>query len=457
MKMSAKPYPDRVLAQRQDNPVMYGDVDFSIVPERLDAEATLDDERFAERRSAVKRVFDRPELLDVVHGYTMLGDRVADAYAALVPEYGFRKLGEMLDTACEKGVEAVDDAPPELVAFIRAMEDTPDWVDMDLVAEGAREERIPMATAVPYSIRGAFLATFLNKYAALPMTMTGTLSDEAAAKRVFETASFFSATTLPGALDRFGKGFQAAAKVRLMHSMVRFHLLRSGQAGTSRPTASRFRRSTRCRPGLIGVFFLSARLHPGRAGTEFNETREGGGGAVPLPLLPVGAARGSAGGGRLQEIVDLLIARHVTLREAYDDETCGALVRGTLEADLFDRSTLSGRMHSWLEDGLSRFVLIKSFLSGDAERAESIGIRFSAKDKLTAALALGVVTAKATFYRVGLGLPGLSGYVDDMLNARLAELLESYGHADFVTDPERYKVNAASQPRAHAVASAPAE
>ena len=32
-----------------------------------------------------------------------------------------------------------------------------------------------MATAVPLSIRGAFLATFLNKYAALPMTMTGTL------------------------------------------------------------------------------------------------------------------------------------------------------------------------------------------------------------------------------------------------------------------------------------------
>ena len=86
-----------------------------------------------------------------------------------------------------------------------------------------------MATATPFAIRGAFLATFLNKYAALPMTMTGTLSDEAAAKRVFETASFFTATTMPGALDRDGKGFEAAAKVRLMHSMVRFHLLRSGR------------------------------------------------------------------------------------------------------------------------------------------------------------------------------------------------------------------------------------
>ena len=75
-----------------------------------------------------------------------------------------------------------------------------------------------------------------------------------------------------------------------------------------------------------------------------------------------------------QEIVDLLIARHVSLREAYDDETCGALVRGTMAANLFDRSTLKGRMHAWLENGFSRFILIKSFLNGDTERAASIGI-----------------------------------------------------------------------------------
>src|SRR5690606_3375011 len=127
-------------------------------------------------------------------------------------------LVELIETACSQGLDAVDDPPAELVALIESMEATPDWVDMDLVREGARAERIPMATATPFAIRGAFLATFLNQYAALPMTMTGTLSDEAAAKRVFETASFFTATTMPGALDRHGKGFEAAAKVRLMHS-----------------------------------------------------------------------------------------------------------------------------------------------------------------------------------------------------------------------------------------------
>jgi hypothetical protein len=437
--MKTQAYPDNVAAQRNDIPGIYGEVDFSIVPERLDIDAHVDDERFAESREAVRRVFDNPALLETVRGYTMLGDRVVDAYAALIPEYGFQKLVEMLDAACEHGVDSVEKAPRELVDFIRAMEDTPSWVDLALVARGAREERISMATAVPLSIRGAFLATFLNKYAALPMTMTGTLSDEAAAKRVFETASFFTATTLPGALDRFGKGFQAAAKVRLMHSMVRFHLLSSGRwdvatYGVPIPQVDQMP------AGLIGVFLLSARLI--KAGkTEFTEAQKATVELSRYRCFLLGLPEDLLGE-TPQEIVDLLIARHVTLREAYDDETCGALVRGTMDADLFDRSSLTGRMHTWLEGGLSRFVLIKSFLGGDAERAESIGISFGAKDKVAAAAAVAVVTVKAVFYNVGLRMPVVSRYVDNRLNARLARLLDMYGHADFVTDADRYKVSA---------------
>ncbi len=437
--MNMQAYPDSVAAQRSNIPGIYGEVDFSIVPERLDIDAKVEDERFAEIRTAVGRVFDNPALLETVRGYTMLGDRVVDAYAALIPEYGFQKLIEMVDTACEQGIDAVQNAPRELVDFIRAMEDTPGWVDLTLVARGAREERITMATAVPFSIRGAFLATFLNKYAALPMTMTGTLSDEAAAKRVFETASFFTATTLPGALDRFGKGFQAAAKVRLMHSMVRFHLLGSGKwdvatYGTPIPQVDQMP------AGLIGVFLLSARLLK-EGKTEFTEAQKATVELSRYRCFLLGLPEDLLGE-TPQEIVDLLIARHITLREGYDDETCGALVRGTMDADLFDRSSPRGRMHTWLENGLSRFVLIKSFLGGDAEKAESIGIRFGLKEKVAAAAAVAVVTAKASFYSVGLRIPLVSRYIDDRLNARLAQLLDMYGHADFVTDAERYEISA---------------
>ena len=50
------------------------------------------------------------------------------------------------------------------------MEATPDWVDMAMVEEGAKHERIPLGTISPFAIRGAFIATFMNKYTALPMT-----------------------------------------------------------------------------------------------------------------------------------------------------------------------------------------------------------------------------------------------------------------------------------------------
>ncbi len=200
-----------------------------------------------------------PARVERIRNYTMMGDKVADAYAALIPEYGFRNLVTMLEEACENGVEAVPNAPQELVAFIRAMEATPDWVDMDMVESGARQERIPLVTISPFAIRGAFIATFMNKYTALPMTMTGTLSDTKSARRVFETASFFTATAMPGALQRFGNGFKAAAKVRLMHSMVRYNIMRTGKwdvatYGIPIPQVDQMP------AGLIGIFLLSFKL-----------------------------------------------------------------------------------------------------------------------------------------------------------------------------------------------------
>ncbi|GJM36802.1 MAG: hypothetical protein DHS20C19_01690 [Acidimicrobiales bacterium] len=439
MTVQTQAYADTVVRQRDEIAALYGDVDFTIVPERLDDAATRDDERFRRHKDATDRVFDRPDLIERVRNYTMTGDRVADAYAALIPVHGFRTLVDMLDAACERGVENVEDAPPELVAFIRSMEDTPGWVDMDLVARGAEAERIPMATATPFAIRGAFLATFLNKYAALPMTMTGTLSDEAARKRVFETASFFTATTLPGALDRHGKGFQAAAKVRLMHSMVRYHLLSSGTwdvatYGIPIPQVDQMP------AGTIGTFFLSARLLA-KGQTEFTPEQKATVELARYRCFLLGLPEDLLGD-TPQEIVDLLTARHITLREGYDDEICGSLVRGTMGVDLFDRSSVQGRIHSWLEDGFSRFVLVSNFLRGEKERAAEIGITFERKHKVAAAFAAVAVFGRTMVYRVGLRLPGIGGFVDRRLNARLAHLLDSYGHADFVTDPGRYRLAA---------------
>ena len=130
-------YADSVTRQRDDLPGIYGNVDFSIVPERLDREAASDDERFEPVRDAIVRVFDRPDLMETIVNATMTGDRVADAYAALIPTLGFGTLIAMLETACADGIDSVVDAPQELRDLIAAMEATPDWVDMELVEQGA--------------------------------------------------------------------------------------------------------------------------------------------------------------------------------------------------------------------------------------------------------------------------------------------------------------------------------
>ena len=433
--MGSTIYADEVTRQQQLIPAIYGSVDFSTVPERLDHDAASTDARFERDRAAVERVFAQPELLERVRNATMTGDRIADAYAALIPEFGFHRLVEMLDEACEHGVERVDDAPAELVTLVESMEATPDCVDMDLVRAGAAAERIGMAAAVPFAIRGAFLATFLNKYAALPMTMTGALSNEAARKRVFETASFFTASTLPGALERDGKGFQAAAKVRLMHSMVRFHLLSSDRwdvdtFGIPIPQVDQMP------AGTIGTFLMSAQiLKKGR--NEFTDSERATVELARYRCFLLGLPEGLLGE-TPQEIIDLLVARHVTLREGFDDEICGSLVRGTMEIELFDKDSLTSKLHAWLEQGFSRFVLVRDFLGGDIERAASIGVTFERRHKFAAAMAGAAIAAQVAFYKIGLKLPVVSDRVDQRLNASIARLLDSYGHADFVTDPGMY-------------------
>src|SRR5262249_46758034 len=137
---------------------------------------------------------------------------------------------------------------------------TPDWIDMDLVEEGARHARIPAAFVAPFVTRGAFIATFMNTYAALPMALTGALGGRRAAKRVNETSSFFTVTTLPGALDRYGPGFEAAAMVRLMHSMVRYNALKRSQRWDLHVYGIPVPQVDQMPAGLINIYFLAANL-----------------------------------------------------------------------------------------------------------------------------------------------------------------------------------------------------
>ena len=427
---------DRVRHQRDELPGMYGDIDFDLVPERLALEPDAETDLPPGVRVSREELLADTELMDVMTTATMLGDVVCDSYVARMPDFGMQRLIEMVRVACRDGIDAVEDAPDELVAFIAAMEEVPDWIDLDMVERGARSERVAAALAAPFGIRGAFLATFLNEYAALPMAITGSLSDKRAARRVNETASFFATTVLPGGMRRDGPGFEAAAMVRLMHSMVRYNALRRSDRWDQARFGIPIPQVDQMPAGLISSFMLAAQaVRSGR--TEFTEDERcqiemaryrchllG----LPEELLPTDP----------QGMVRVFLARAATLRKGFDDETCGELVRATMGAYLRPDHSLPNRIAESFERSFTTAFFIKVFLQGDAERAAEMGVTMDNGDKLKVAAAAPLIFGRLKAVQMLDRIPPLRPVTDAAVTWTLKQRLRSYGHPEFRTDATTY-------------------
>src|SRR3954469_8416347 len=435
----------RVRGQRKALPSLYGDVDFSARPHRLALDP--DDES-----SLPTWVADRADLLDdertieLMSTATMLGDVVADPYAALMERQSLKSLIDMLQRACREGIDSVPGAPPQLERFIAAMEQRPQWLDIDLVHEGARHERIPQALIAPFVIRGAFMATFLNTYAALPMALTGALGGRRAARRVNETASFFAVTTLPGALDRHGRGFEAAAMVRLMHSMVRYNALKKsgrwdlGVYGIPIPQVDQMP------AGLISVYLLARQVEANgrsdfnareRAIVEFSRYRCFLLG-LPEELLPTTP----------DQIIHVMHARAATLRDDFDDEICGELVRATMSAYLKPTRSLPDRLADAVEKSYSKFFFNRTFANGDGKSSSDLGVAMGLEDHALVALFAPLVFGSFWAARTTSTLPIVGGLTDRVVTEVLKQRLASYGNPEFTTDASKYTPVARAQPAA---------
>jgi hypothetical protein len=436
MNASITELTQRVTRQASEIPAMYGRVDFSLTPERFTTEIdeqTHLDPAFLPRRPALLADRDRVAL---IRTFTMHGDPVADAYAALLPEYGFHRLAAMLSEACDRGAEQIAEARSELMRFIRAMEAFPDWLDAKSINEGARLERNAYAHLVPFVIRGGFIGTFMNKYSALPMALTGALSNKTAARRVKETATFFTTTVLPGALERYGAGFKAAAMVRLMHAMVRFNVLRRADQWDTKIYGIPIPQVDQMPVALMPAFSLAREaLRQGR--TTFTpaerarvELARYRGFLLGLPeeLLP----------DTPQDIVDVLLTRHATLRQRFD-ETCAALVHATMTANLAPDDSIHSRLHGWLERGLSKLFFVRNSMRGDRHAAAQVGVQLGVTDYLSAAAAAILISVRMSSYAIATRVPFLKNAADRSLVRKLGEQLANYGHAEFTTDAAAYR------------------
>lgn len=429
---------EKVRAQKILIPSLYGDIDFDITPERftdsMDIRSTLPQQFARKHREKILADHDRVER---ARAYTLLGDTVADAYAALMPEYSFRDLIGMLKKACDEGLDAVPDAPQELVDFITAMETTPDWVDMDLVREGARLSRNQMANLAPYVIRGAFVATFMNKYSGLPMAITGTLANDSVNRRINETASFFTTATLPGALERFGPGFKAAAMVRLMHSMVRFNILKRVKKwdpaiyGIPIPQVDQMPAGTM--PAYLAAFkaMRKGRKHFTRNERAIVELSRYQCFLLGLPeeLLPAEAP----------DIIDTMLTYSGTLREGYDDETCGELTRATMSVYRPKDEKLISKVHNLVERSVSKVFFTQAFLGkNDKSKAKEMGVEPHLIDYALSSIGSLFIMPRLIAYRTLQDIPVANNIADKILVRRINELLVDYGHAEYTTDASQY-------------------
>ncbi|MBS1848930.1 MAG: DUF2236 domain-containing protein [Actinobacteria bacterium] len=426
----------RVRRQSDELPIMYGDIDFDAVPERLALEDGAETDLPSHVKVTREELLADHDLIELMATATMLGDIVCDSYVARMPDFGMAELIRMVVTACAEGLDAVEDPPAELVAFIESMETVPEWIDLSMIDDGARAERVMAALASPYAIRGAFLATFLNDYAALPMAITGSLSDKRAAQRVNETAMFFASTVLPGGMDRFGPGFHAAAMVRLMHSMVRYNVLtRSGRWDRARYGIP-IPQVDQMPAGLIGAFLLSAEVvRSGRS--EFDELERAqielsryrchllG---LPEELLPTDP----------KAMIDVFLARAATLRAGYDDATCGELVRATMGAYLRPDHSIPNQLAEAVERAFSAAFFIRVFLNGDADRATEMGVTMSAIDKALVGVTGPFIFARLKAVQLANKVPVLRPMTDIPVTWLLRQRLKGYGMAQFRTDASTY-------------------
>ncbi|MEB3032411.1 oxygenase MpaB family protein [[Mycobacterium] nativiensis] len=431
-------YPElhqRVRRQAELLPGLYGDLDFDSQPYRT---TTNPDDVSALRSKASTRakLLADEDAVELISTATWLGDVVSDSYAALMGQYSVSGLIGMLKTACRKGIDAVDDAPPELAAFIADMEATPDWLDMDLVRKGARDSQVPMALLAPFVVRGAFIATFLNTYAALPMALTGALSGKRSARRVNETTSFFTITTMPGALDRHGPGFEAAAMVRLMHSMVRFNALKRspkwdiGVYGLPIPQVDQMP------AGMINLFVMAmdarrqgrTEFSPSeRAQVEFTRYRCVLLG-LPEELLPTTPAG----------VIRVFSARAALLRDDFDDATCGEMVRSTMSAYLRQENTLPERIADAVEKSYSKLFFVRMFSGGRRDVAAKMGVTIGAGDYARVALTAPFVYGRLMVVQRAARTPGLRRITNAYTLRLLKRRLAAYGTAEYTSDIADY-------------------
>ncbi len=156
------------------------------------------------------------------------GARLADAIRTRAGQPG-RVSMEQFRTALAGGIDAVPDAPAALTAFFAEVDATPDWVDWDLLDEGALVARRLGQNAADALTQLALIGGY--RFGGPPdlLVATGGLVGDSTRRRLGETQKWVVELTRPGSLrppghegagGPAGEAWRLTVHVRAMHALV---------------------------------------------------------------------------------------------------------------------------------------------------------------------------------------------------------------------------------------------
>lgn len=152
-----------------------------------------------------------------------VGDEPMDRLVGWMFEAGRKQSRALFEQALAGGIASVPDAPEPLREFFTGVEQTPNWVDWDLIERGTKVLRGGGADGLylarDVALQGGYQFSGFNQ----TLLRTGALQ-KGSNQRFAETMQWALDVVADNALRPGGIGFQSTIRVRMIHAFVRKHV-----------------------------------------------------------------------------------------------------------------------------------------------------------------------------------------------------------------------------------------
>lgn len=181
------------------------------------------------KQAYIKYVLPKTQQQKLVAGLWQ-GDPLMDDFVTWMFATNPRVARQQFDLALNQGIEAVVDCPEPLQRLFAGLQD-PSWLKTELLDEAvlAMQRTGTSANLVmrDLALMGGYLMSGFNQ----ALVLTGALT-KGADKRILETGQWWFDCTQ--GMQRFSIGFKSTVHVRLIHALVRRHLLQNKEWDSAR-------------------------------------------------------------------------------------------------------------------------------------------------------------------------------------------------------------------------------